>query len=121
MRSMVPPRVIEGSPSVFCCNERGEVWSFPITILEQKSQWAALEKERGGQDSGVLKLLSQSSVALISFIMYLLPSGRLCFVFSFTYFWPCQVLVVVWGSFSCGIEDLFSCGMRGLSLWHLSP
>jgi len=38
-------------------------------ILEQKSQWAALEKERGGQGSGVLKLLSQSGVALISFMI----------------------------------------------------
>ena len=90
-------------------------------ILEQKSQWAALEKERGGQGSGVLKLLSQSGVALISFMIQLLPSGRLCFLFSFTYFWPCQVLVVVCGSFSYGIQDLFSGSMQGLSLWHSNP
>ena len=125
------PELLKSAPSVFCCNETGEVWSFPITIPEQKSQWGALEKARGRQDSGVLKLLSQSSVALISFMIYLLPSGRLCFLSSFTYLcgrarsqpWYVGLVAVAYRIFLVVAGRVFNCGTRTLScgVWALIP
>ena len=81
--------------SVFCCNERGEVWSFPITILDQKSQWGALEKEHGGQDSGVLKLLSQQCCLDQLYDLSAPFKKTLLFVFIYLFTWLCQVLVAV--------------------------
>lgn len=79
-----PPQLLKAAPSVFCCNERGEVWSFPITILDQKSQWGALRKS-GGQDSGVLKLFEPEQCCLDQLYDLSAPFRRLCFLFSFTY------------------------------------